>query len=343
MSRFTRTLGVSLATATLLATAACGGDAGENATPVTDGADSLNVVVGFYPLQFVAERVAGTTAEITNLTQPGAEAHDLELTPRQIASLADADLVIYQKGFQPAVDAAVEQAQPARVLDVASVASFHTIDATGEHAHDHGDEAAHDEESPEAEAHADEPTTQEDADHAHAEGDADPHIWLSSENMTTITTATAEALAEARPDDQHAFRTNSAALTEELTALHDEFSAGLATCERREFVVSHAAFGYLADDYDLTQIPIRGLTPDNEPSPARIAEVQQLAREHGVTTIFYETLVSPAVAEAIAGDLNLKTDVLDPLEGLTPEAKGADYLEVMESNLTALKAANECR
>ena len=97
---------------------------------------------------------------------------------------------------------------------------------------------------------------------------------------------------------------------------------GLETCARREFITSHAAFGYLARHYRLEQIAISGLSPEAEPSPARIAEVQDEAREHRITTIFYETLVSPAVAESIAGDLGLRTDVLDPIEGITDQSRG---------------------
>ena len=102
------------------------------------------------------------------------------------------------------------------------------------------------------------------------------------------------------------------------------------------------AFGYLAQRYHLTQIAVSGLSPDSEPSPARIAEVQGLARDHGLTTIFSETLVSPAVAEAIAGDLGLVTDVLDPTEGITDQSRGHDYLSVMAANLAALRKAGGC-
>jgi zinc transport system substrate-binding protein len=116
----------------------------------------------------------------------------------------------------------------------------------------------------------------------------------------------------------------------------------LAHCVRTEFITTHAAFGYLAERYHLTQIGISGLSPDSEPSPARIAEVQRIARNHGLTTIFSETLVSPAVAQAVAGDLGLRTDVLDPVEGITNESRGQDYLSVMSANLAALRRAGEC-
>lgn len=315
MRRFTRPFRVTLAATALLVTAACGTqDTG--AAPASD--DKLTVITAFYPLQFTAGRVAGDRAEITNLTEPGADAHNLELSPRQVAALGEADLVIYQSGFQIAVDDAVSQMRPAHALDVTTVATMHQVDASGEHDHDH-------------------PT-----DDSHDHGETDPHQWLDVDNMAKIADATAGALSRARPSDQQTFQANANALKADYSTLDEAYKTGLATCERSEIVVSHAAFGYLTERYDLTQIPIRGLDPDVEPSPARVADVQQLARDHGITTIFYETLVSPAVAEAVAGDLGLRTDVLDPLEGLTPESRGSDYLEVMGSNLYALKAANAC-
>ena len=131
-------------------------------------------------------------------------------------------------------------------------------------------------------------------------------------------------------------------MIDDLGQLDADFEAGLAGCAIKPFVTSHAAFGHLAARYGLEQVAIRGLEPDTEPTAARIAEVQQIARDNKVTTIFFEMLVSPVVSESIANDLGLKTDVLDPLEGITPESRGTDYLEVMRSNLTALRTANQC-
>ena len=170
----------------------------------------------------------------------------------------------------------------------------------------------------------------------------DPHTWLDPQNMITIAEHVRDALSEAMPQARDTFAANTDALVLDLNTLDSAFSAGLKSCERAVFVTSHHAFGYLADRYHLEQVGIRGVDPDTEPSAARIAAVQQVARANGVTTIFFETLVSPAVAESIAGDLGLRTDVLDPLEGLSADSRGADYLEVMRSNLSALQKANGC-
>jgi zinc transport system substrate-binding protein len=257
----------------------------------------------------VAERVAGRHAAVTSLTQPGAEPHDVELTPRQVGSLSSADLVVYEKSFQPAVDQAVDQSGAPDVLDTATVVPLEPL-AT--------------------------------PDEGHEDAGLDPHVWLDPTHVARIATAMAQRLA-AR-DAAHAadYRANARRLADELDTLDAEFRSGLASCARTDFITTHAAFGYLARRYGLTQIGITGLTPDAEPSPARVAQVQREAAQHGLTTIFYETLVSPAIAQSVAGDLGLRTDVLDPVEGITDASRGRDYLAVMRSNLTALEKANGC-
>ena len=311
-----RALGAAVAAGSLLLlTAACGTTSGTSAASSEPG--RMDIVVAFYPFQFVAERLAGPYGAVQNLTEPGAEPHDVELTPRQVAAIAGADVVIYQKSFQPAVDAAVEQQGGDHVLDTSTVVPLQPLES----GHDH----AGSEES------------------GHGHDGLDPHVWLDPRNMASIATAVAARLAEVDPAHRTEFEANLATLTAELTGLDRDLAVGLQTCARREFITSHAAFGYLARHYRLEQIAISGLSPEAEPSPARIAEVQDEARQHQITTIFYETLVSPAVAQSIAGDLGLRTDVLDPIEGITEQSRGSDYLAVMRSNLAALVKANECR
>lgn len=315
-----RAAAAAITTASLLMTGGCA--AGPAAEPEDD---RLDVAVAFYPFEFVAERVGGDQVNVANLTTPGAEPHDLELTPQQVASLTQVDLVIVQSGFQPAVDTAVEQAKPRRVVDTESFLTF--LDAEG-HEHEH--------EEDEAEGDHDE------AEDDHNHGALDPHTWLDPTNMVAIAERVRDALIEARPEATQAFTENTAALVAELDELDAGIKAELTGCSVTTFITSHAAFGYFANRYGLTQTGIRGLDPDVEPSAARIAEVQRIAREQGVTTIFFETLVSPVVAQSIANDLGLETDVLDPIEGITAESRGTDYLEVMRANASALRTANQC-
>jgi zinc transport system substrate-binding protein len=296
----------NLAVVLALLLAGCGDDGTASAS------DGPTVLASFYPLAYVAERVAGPDGIVENLTQPGVEPHDLELTGQQVGSIADADLVLYLRGFQPAVDEAVEQNADDHSLDVAA-----TVDLRP---------------AAEEESHQD-----EDGD---LEGD--PHVWLDPANLAVISQAISDELADIVPDRADAVQDRADELVAELNALDEEFDSGLAQCDRRVFVTSHEAFGYLADRYDLEQVGISGLSPDAEPSPARLAEVQEVVQAEGVTTIFYETLVSPKVAQTMAEDLDLATAVLDPIEGLTDDAADEDYVMLMRANLDALRKANGC-
>lgn len=297
----------ALAAATLLALTGCAAAI----SPADSG--RLSVEVAFYPFEFIAERVGGDAVTVASLTRPGTEPHDLELTPQQVASLATSDLLIFQSGFQPAVDTAIQQARPKRVVDTSSFLTMLTASTDG-------------------------------AEHAAGAGGGakDPHTWLDPTNMIQIAEHVRDELATARPEDAGKFTANTTALVADLNALDTAIKADLSGCAIKPFITSHAAFGYFAARYGLTQVGIRGLEPDVEPSASRIAEVQQIAGESHVTTIFFETLVSPVVTQSVAGDLGLRTDVLDPLEGITADSRGTDYLEVMRSNANSLKAANQC-
>jgi zinc transport system substrate-binding protein len=315
MSVSVRRLNLLAGMLVLLAATGCA-TSGSPTTASTQTSDELTIVTAFYPLQFVAQRIAGDHATVANLTQPGAEPHDLELTPRQVASLTTANLVIYEKGFQPAVDEAVVQSENPQVIDTTTIVPLRPLAATGD---DRG-------------------YVQSGNDHLAL----DPHVWLDPTALGRIAQVVEKRLSAIDPDHAADYASNVAELNQDLRRLDHSFRLGLGDCERTEFITTHAAFGYLAQRYHLTQIAITGLNPDTEPSPARIAQVQRVASDHGLTTIFSETLVSPAVAQAIAGDLGLATDVLDPIEGITDRSRGTDYLSVMSANLAALRKAGGC-
>jgi zinc transport system substrate-binding protein len=282
-----------------------------------DDPSRVDIVAAFYPLQFVAERVGADAVSVTGLAKPGAEPHDIELTPVQVGLISDAELVLYLTGFQPAVDDAVAQEGGDRALDAATAVPLLPADAGG-HEHEGGG----------------------DTDRERAGGE-DPHLWLDPTRLATVGDALAERLGAVDPDRAAGYTARAAALRADLDKLDREYVAGLATCQRRELVVSHTAFGYLAQRYGLEQIGISGLSPEDEPSPRRLAEVAEEARAHRATTIFFETLVSPKVAETIAREVGADTAVLDPIEGLQPGSKD-DYLAVMRKNLAALRPALGC-
>ncbi|MER7760293.1 metal ABC transporter substrate-binding protein [Streptomyces sp. NPDC097619] len=289
-----------------------------------DGANGgkLDVVASFYPLQFLAQQIGGDHVKVTSLTKPGVEPHDLEITPRQTAQLDESDVVLYLKTLQPAVDKAVEQSGVSAKVDAAKLTTMEVHSADG---HDHGsDEAGH---------------AEEDHGHDHGEAGEDPHVWLDPVKYAEIAEGVGAAFAKADPTHAAAYEKNAADLTGKLKALDTEFKDGLKNSASKTFITTHSAFGYLAERYGLDQEGISGVDPESEPSPARMKDLQALAKKEKVSTVFFETLASPKTADTLARDLGLKTDVLDPLEGITDDSQGRDYFEVMRSNLKNLQKA----
>ncbi|MFI5954827.1 metal ABC transporter substrate-binding protein [Cryptosporangium sp. NPDC051539] len=273
----------------------------------------LGVVAAFYPLQFVSQQVGGDRVAVTNLVQPGVEPHDLELSPRQVAEVTDADAVVYLRDFQPAVDDAVDEGAAKKSLDVATVAPLRDGYVPLEEGELHRDEKG-----------------------------KDPHVWLDPTRLAGIADAVAARFGKLDPAHAAEYTANAKALDTKLATLDAEYKSGLANCEQKTIVVSHNAFGYLSARYGLTQVPITGLTPEAEPSAARLAETAAYAKKNGVTVIFFETLVSPKIAQALAREVGAKAEVLDPIEGIQ-KGSSADYFSVMRSNLTTLRGALSCR
>ncbi|MFJ7246539.1 metal ABC transporter substrate-binding protein [Kitasatospora sp. NPDC098652] len=309
LSRRTRRT-AALAVAALAASMALTACGGSSSAQSADG--KLNVVASFYPMEFLAQQIGKEHVSVTDLTAPGVEPHDLELTAKQVAGVQKADAILYLKGLQPTVDQAVDQST-----------SKHKIDATAA--------------SPLVDHHLDEGAAEGDG-HKHEGPAGDPHIWLDPSRYAAIAKSVGDEFAKADPAHAADYRKNTDDLVTRLTALDQEFRTGLQDVKTKTFVTSHAAFGYLADHYGLTQVAINGVDPESEPTPARLAEVQKAAKDNGVTTIFFETLVSPKLADTVAKDLGLRTAVLDPLEGVKDPSKD-DYLTVMKQNLANLRAA----
>lgn len=280
-------------------------------------AEGRTILTGFYPLQYVTARIAGDRAEVRSLTPPGVEPHDLELTPKDVAAVADAGLVVHLAGFQPALDEAATTEAGGRSLDVTAAA---VLDLEGHEEHEEGEE-----------------------EHAEEEGTGrDPHFWLDPTKLAAVAGAIAERLRADDPGGAAAYDANLATLQTELAELDAELRAGLASCTSKSLVTSHEAFGYLARRYGMTQVGIAGLSAEAEPDAATVARVTGFARANRVRTIYYETLVSPAVARTVAEETGAATAVLDPIEGLAAGATGSDYLSVMRANLATLRAGQPC-
>ena len=310
----------ALSSAVLL-TAGCGSGGDDTGS----GSDGLTVVAGFYPLEWAAARVGGDRISVSSLTPSGAEPHDLELTPQDVAAVGDADLLVYLDGFQPALDEAAGSEGGDHAWDAGQVADLMAAEE-----HEEGEEGE------EGEEHA------EEDGHEHGDEAIDPHFWLDPTRLASVGYALAERLTELDPDGAATYEENAAALRADLEALDGEMEAGLADCAVDTLVTSHDAFGYLADRYGLEVVGISGLSPSQEPDPSQLAEIATLVRERGVTTVYTETLVDPAVAETVAAEAGVRTAVLDPIEGLTDESAGGDYLAVMRANLATLREGQEC-
>jgi zinc transport system substrate-binding protein len=313
IKRSTGTMAVFAALSLVLS--ACS-SATQEASPSQSATATGEVVIvhaAFYPLEFLAKTIGGDQIQVISLTVPGAEPHDMELTPVQVAELEKTSLALFIDGFMPAVDQAIEASVPDRALDLGTTVTLL-----------------------EGEAHSDEATVTQD-DH----GAYDPHIWLDPANMISMAKAVSERLISIDPARTAFYTANTAALVAELEALDQEFTTGLANCEQKEIVTSHESFGYLANAYGFRQHGIAGLSPDTEPSPARLVEISEMVKAEGITTIYYETLVSPAIAETVANETGATTAVLDPIEGLATGSTDT-FITVMQANLQALIKGQTC-
>ena len=268
------------------------------------------VVASFYPLYFIAERVAGRYNDVVDLTPPGVEPHEYELTVRQVAEIDNARVGFYEHGVAPSIDQAMDNDSPDHALDVTSVVPLAAPVAGS------GVE--------------------------HTSDDKDPHFWQDPTLMAEATRAFASTMAEADPAHAAYYRAQGRRLVRDLGRVDAAYRRTLANCRVDTIVVSHDAFEYLARRYGVDVVPIAGLEPDAEPSLQRLHDLADLIRDRGVTTVFFETLASPDLAESLAGDVGARSAVLDPIEGLSSDDPDATYLTLMRQNLAAIAKAGDC-
>lgn len=320
MRRRRSPIAIALAAPLLLAAmlGACANDDSSRAA----GDERLRIGVALYPIEEIVRAVGGDLVDVIALVPPGQEAHVYEPSPQQIGRIENVDVVFYlARDFQPNVEKALASL-PARVqrVDLLDGLTILPIDDTlagtegevgGETLGDGGD----------------------------------PHVWLDPTNMVTMTEHVRAVLGDAAPTLAATFDANAAAYTGVLDALDRSFTDGLSSCAAPVIVTTHRAFGYLAQRYGLTQLPIAGISPDEEPSAKTLEEVATAAAELGVRTIFSEENLPPDLSRTVAAEIGATTDVLDTVETLSEEQldAGETYVSVMEANLAALRRGLGCR
>lgn len=271
----------------------------------------LNVVTSFYPLYYFATEIAGAKAAVYNITPAGAEPHEYEPTIKDTLAIAKADLIIINGLLEPWANKIMPDLEAKKIPVITATANLLLADFT-----DEGGKSV-----------------------------KDPHVWLSPrlsiDTVEQITTALIQI--DARGADE--YRARGQALIQKLAALENDYKNGLASCKQNHFVTSHAAFGYVAKDFGLTQIAIAGLSPEAEPSPKELGSVATFAKTNNIKYIFFESLVSPKLSETIANEVGATTLVLNPIEGLTDEDQknGTNYFTEMRQNLANLRIALECQ
>jgi zinc transport system substrate-binding protein len=293
------------------------------------------VIASFYPLWEFSRQVAGDRAEVVSLVPPAFEPHDWEPSPQDVAKVERAKIfVLNGAGFDPWAQKLLANVKPSELVTVTATEGIELLRADLL-VHGHEDTLGH----------GTKPAPTSKANDVGQTAELDPHVWTDPVLAQAQVERIRGGLAKADPSNASVYEVNAKAYLARLAALHREFELGLAECARRDIVVSHAAFAYLAKRYHLTQVPVMGLAPEAEPSPAELARIVRFAKRQQVKHIFFETLVSPKLAETLAREVGANSLVLNPVEGLTKTeaAAGADYLSVMRENLKNLRIGLACR
>ena len=272
----------------------------------------IKIYTSIYPLYDFAKKVGGDKVDVTNLVPAGTEPHEWEISTSDIVNLEKADMLIYNgAGIENWTDKVISTLEN---KDISYVKTSEGLDI-----HKIGKK-----------------DSQEDNKHSH--GSYDPHTWLSIKNAKQEMENIKNALVKYDPDNADYYEDNYEKYAKKFDELDKKYSNTLGPIKNKTIIVAHEAFGYLCEEYDINQEGIEGLTPDSEPDPARMRQIIKFAKKNNVKTIFFEELVSPKVAQTIAKEINAKTEVLNPLEGLSEEQinNGEDYFSVMEKNLEVL-------
>lgn len=292
------------------------------ADQMPSGPVRLSVVTTFYPLEEFARAVGGERVTVTSIVPPGTEPHEYEPTQKDILSIYQADIFLLNGA---GLDAWAEKIRPElerrgiRVIQMS--------------------------ETVELLPGVEEEDEEEHVDARHEESFFDPHFWLDPLLAEQEVLAVRNALITRDNSGKAIYDTNSKRYIKELQVLHEAYQKRLGACTLHTVVTSHNAFSYLAKRYSFDTLPVSGLSPEGEVSTRRLAEIARIVQEKNIKHIFFETLVSPKVAETLAAEVDAETLVFNPIEGLTDEerAAGMNYVSIMKSNLDNLQTALQCQ
>lgn len=283
----------------------------------------LKVTASFYPMYDFSRKIGGDKVEVRNIISSNVEPHDWEPTPKDIVSIGESDVFVYNGvGMENWIDKVTKSSDNKNLELVEASKGVKLLK---------GEEDEHNKDKKE-DAH----------EHAH-HGAYDPHVWLSPENAKKEMENIKNAFVKADPKNKDYYEKNFKENANKLDELDKKFKDELGKTNKKDIVVAHEAFGYICNTYGLNQVAIEGLSPDSEPDAGKMAEISKFAKDNKVKYIFFEELVSPKVAETIAKEVGAKTAVLNPIEGMTEKQlkAGEDYFSIMNKNLEVLlKALN---
>ena len=309
--------------------AACGNSSKNDKISKNDNKEKKIIYTSFYPIYDFTKKIVGDKMEVVNMVPVGSEPHDYELTANDRKNLEKADAIIYNgAGMEEWVDDVKDAMKSSNTVFVDTSEGIKL-----EEGHHHEDEHSHDD-SKKEEEHSNDDSKKEE----HHHGLDDPHIWLYPLNAKKQLENIKEAVVKIDPNNKEEYENNYNKYSKEFERLDSEYKSKLERHKGKTIVVSHEAFGYICKAYGINQLGIEGLSPDTEPSPKKMAEIVDYVKNNNIKVIFFEELVSPKVAEAIAKETGATAKMLNPLEGLSQEDlnAGKDYIKVMEENLSAI-------
>ena len=311
----------------------------------TDDSSKKTIYTTFFPVYDLTKRIVGDKMNVKMIIKGNQEPHDFELKAKDMATMSKADLFVYNgagmEAFIPDLKNAV--GDDSKFLDLSQ--GLELLEHKSEPAEDGLHDAASSDEyqvvkddTKDSDKDGHEHTHEHSHNHGHEHGNVNPHTWLSIKNAMEELDTIYQKLATMDPDNAQYYKDNYAKSLAEFKQLDAKFQEKLSTvpADRRYFVASHAAFNYLARDYDLKQVAVTGISPEDEPTAAQLATISDFVKKHNITTIFFEGTATPKVAETLAHSTGAKTSSLYTMESLTDDEVNMGYLALMEKNLDAL-------